>query len=216
MEPSRPARIVSLWDLAALLGVLALAAFYIRVLPLLPDPVPVHFDALGRANGWAPKAQLAWVVFGTPVFLWLVLFLVEAGAAALSSGAGRSQARAIHPLRGLMGLGLCLLMAGVLLVPLQGSTALFAGLLALVMCMLLGIVFMIRDAWQALPQASPSEHYRGGVFYVNPQDPRLWVPKRVGVGWTLNYGRPAAYWVSLLILAAIPALVLAAIAMTRH
>jgi uncharacterized membrane protein len=215
MQAPRSTRILSLWDLAALGGVLALACFYVQFLPLLPDPVPIHFDALGRANGWAPKAQLPWVVFGAPVFLWVVLFLIGAVAAKLPTGAGRSQAGAIHPLRGLLGLGLCLLMAGCLLVPLQGRTALFAGVLGMFVCLLLGTVFMVRDAWQTVAQAPRSEDYRYGFFYVNPRDPRLWVPKRVGVGWTLNYGRPAALWVTLLMLAAIPALFLAARAAIR-
>ena len=212
MQSPRSARIISLWDLATLAGLLALACFYAQVLPRLPEPVPTHFDALGRANGWTPKAQLPWLVFGAPVFLWAVLFLIGAAASLLPGD--RSRPVAIAPLRGLLGLGLCLLMGGCLLVPLLGMTALFSGVLAVCLCMALGIVFMVRDAWRAIAR-EPSEHYRCGVFYVNPQDPRLWVEKRVGVGWTLNFGRPAAVWVMLLILAAIPGLVLAIVALGR-
>ncbi|HLW01373.1 MAG TPA: DUF5808 domain-containing protein [Ktedonobacterales bacterium] len=29
-----------------------------------------------------------------------------------------------------------------------------------------------------------------GVFYVNPQNPALWVPKRFSPGWTINLGHP--------------------------
>ncbi|MDR3671840.1 MAG: DUF5808 domain-containing protein [Holophaga sp.] len=212
MASSGPPRLVSPWDLAALGGLVALACLYLAVLPVLPDPVPVHFDAMGRANGWAPRAQLPWLLFGAPVFLWLVLFLIGAAASKLPGG---RQAMAIDPLRGMLGLGLSLLMAGCLLVPLLGSTALFAGLLALAACLLTGMVFVVRNTWQVLAQAPRSEHYRLGVFYVNPQDPRLWVPKRLGLGWTLNYARPAAAWVTLLILAAIPAVILAALALAR-
>ena len=32
-----------------------------------------------------------------------------------------------------------------------------------------------------------------GVFYVNAHDPSLFVPKRFGVGWTVNFGRPSAW-----------------------
>ena len=35
--------------------------------------------------------------------------------------------------------------------------------------------------------------YKLGVFYVNPEDPSVWVPKRFGIGWTLNLGRPASW-----------------------
>lgn len=27
-----------------------------------------------------------------------------------------------------------------------------------------------------------------GIFYVNPDDPAMFVPKRRGAGWTLNFG----------------------------
>lgn len=32
-----------------------------------------------------------------------------------------------------------------------------------------------------------------GIFYVNPDDPRLIVRQRTGLGWTLNMARPAAW-----------------------
>ncbi|MCO6004024.1 DUF5808 domain-containing protein [Actinoallomurus purpureus] len=38
--------------------------------------------------------------------------------------------------------------------------------------------------------------YRWGLIYYNPDDPALFVPKRFGVGWTVNMARPLA-WVLL-------------------
>ena len=32
-----------------------------------------------------------------------------------------------------------------------------------------------------------------GIFYCNPYDPSIFVPKRFGVGWTINVGRPGAW-----------------------
>ncbi|MCY1142567.1 DUF5808 domain-containing protein [Actinoplanes sp. Pm04-4] len=34
-----------------------------------------------------------------------------------------------------------------------------------------------------------------GWFYSDPRDPRLLVPRRSGLGLTLNFGHPAAWWV---------------------
>jgi uncharacterized membrane protein len=39
-----------------------------------------------------------------------------------------------------------------------------------------------------------------GVVYLNPDDPRLFVPKRVGVGWTVNFGHPWAWRILALML----------------
>jgi uncharacterized membrane protein len=34
--------------------------------------------------------------------------------------------------------------------------------------------------------------WKSGLFYFNRDDPAVWVQKRFGVGWTLNWARPAA------------------------
>lgn len=37
-------------------------------------------------------------------------------------------------------------------------------------------------------------HWKWGVFYHNPDDPALWVEKRIGIGYTFNMARPSAWW----------------------
>lgn len=36
-------------------------------------------------------------------------------------------------------------------------------------------------------------YWKAGIFYVNRDDASLFLPERFGVGWTLNWGRPAAW-----------------------
>ncbi len=56
-------------------------------------------------------------------------------------------------------------------------------------------------------------YWSAGIFYNNPDDPALFVPKRFGLGWTLNFGHPQArpflitIMVMILILALLPLLV---------
>src|SRR5579885_151996 len=33
-------------------------------------------------------------------------------------------------------------------------------------------------------------YWYGGIFYNNPDDPEMFVPKRYGIGWTVNLGHP--------------------------
>lgn len=33
-------------------------------------------------------------------------------------------------------------------------------------------------------------YWYGGIFYNNPDDPDVFVPKRYGLGWTVNLGNP--------------------------
>ena len=43
--------------------------------------------------------------------------------------------------------------------------------------------------------------WRAGVFYVDRNDPALFVPKRFGFGYTLNFGQPAAILLAVAIVA---------------
>jgi len=46
------------------------------------------------------------------------------------------------------------------------------------------------------------ENYKWGIFYYNPTDRRLFVPKRNKLlGWTLNFANPWAYMVIVGIIA---------------
>jgi uncharacterized membrane protein len=48
---------------------------------------------------------------------------------------------------------------------------------------------------------TPDRCWKAGMFYVNPSDPAVLVEKRFGIGYTLNFGRPAAWLLLGLILA---------------
>lgn len=47
---------------------------------------------------------------------------------------------------------------------------------------------------------TPDQCWKAGMFYVNPDDPAILVEKRFGIGYTLNFGRPAAWILMMLIL----------------
>ena len=36
-------------------------------------------------------------------------------------------------------------------------------------------------------------YWKLGIFYYNPDDASLFLPERFGIGWTLNWGRRAAW-----------------------
>ncbi len=54
-------------------------------------------------------------------------------------------------------------------------------------------------------------YWYGGVFYNNPDDPALFVPKRFGLGWTMNFGHPQSRLVliGIALLVLLPPLVVA-------
>jgi uncharacterized membrane protein len=52
-----------------------------------------------------------------------------------------------------------------------------------------------RDAGEqdtGLTHRDDDKNWHGGLFYINREDPTLMVPRRFGLGWTLNFGNPKA------------------------
>jgi uncharacterized membrane protein len=53
------------------------------------------------------------------------------------------------------------------------------------------------------------------MFYVNPDDPAILVEKRFGIGYTLNFGRPAAWFVPAVALGSAPGTLVMALLSTQ-
>jgi uncharacterized membrane protein len=50
---------------------------------------------------------------------------------------------------------------------------------------------------------TPDKCWKFGIFYVNADDPALFVAKRYGVGYTLNFGNRWSWAIMVLILFAV-------------
>jgi uncharacterized membrane protein len=107
-----------------------------------------------------------------------------------------------------------------------GAAAISAiGLAVLVMAVVIGNVVRgraqlrpanVRDPRSPRPDAvDDDEHWKGGLFYVNRDDPALLVPRRFGLGWTVNLGRPAGIALTVALLLVIAALVTTAIVLAH-
>ena len=198
MDPKSRPPLFSLWDLLALAGFAALWVFYLQMLPTLPDPVPTHFNALGHANGWTAKAALPYGLFGVPALVWGITTVAAIFGSRTQADPARARAFAMYPLRGLLGLGLALVVGSSLLAPARGPRVVLWGVGGLFVLLGLGI-FGAARAFAGLP-GSAQEGYRWGLIYMNPDDPRILVPKRIGIGWTLNFGRPISWLILILML----------------
>ena len=43
--------------------------------------------------------------------------------------------------------------------------------------------------------------WKWGIVYFNPNDPSVWVEKRFGIGWTLNFAHKESWFIIMMILA---------------
>ncbi|SEG60004.1 Protein of unknown function [Bryocella elongata] len=182
--------------------------------PTIPEHFPQHWNASGIADGWGERTPAT--VFLPPLIGSAAVLLVVAATVlvGLASGSGsRHRMRTLAPLAALAWM-LSLIFAVASLLPLHNDLSIshlgsiVVGMILVSVAMVLWL--LIRTA-PGLPGAQPLHrstsstswsHWHAGVFYANPADPALLVPKRFGWGWTFNFARPAA-WICMLVILAL-------------
>lgn len=204
IQPSESRPWLSDWDLLPLAGGLGLLALTLRYWDRLPDPVPTHFGLHNVPNGWTPKASIPWMIFGFPLVMWVSLWMAGRFAAPKDPQRAALVTYAFAPLRGLAGLGFFVLGSLVVLIPVLGMQVFWPLFLLFFALLFSGIGITVRKGYLRAPD-DVKRHWKWGIFYINPEDPRLWVPKYLGIGWTLNFSRPIA-WVILVVLLLTPIL----------
>jgi uncharacterized membrane protein len=80
------------------------------------------------------------------------------------------------------------------------------------LALLAGALGARRSARQLAEQGQSLPKGYGPLIYRNPEDPRLIVPKLVGIGWTFNFAHRSAWLLLALLL--LPVLVVLAVVFT--
>lgn len=217
-RPSMPGKFHAGFILAMLI---AAATWILLVLQYdkLPDPLPVHWDLFGQANGFAAKSlnavhQSAGLIF----ILTLVMYFF--------STRHYQAKRLIDPARpktALMRYQIARDRMSLYMMTLINIMTLHFAILHLGMLYALpswifivssAILFLVAFGGIGLYYATTGDHgqrlrvktdevendhlaapdddqyWKGGLFYYNPDDPTLWVPKRFSGGYTVNAGHP--------------------------
>ena len=226
----RPEPFPWLWTAPALLVIAATATLGAVRYPGLPDRIATHFDAAGSAdrtmpttvlNAFAPvliQLGLTAVLFGCVVFVLRGSSTVgpadPESSARSQRSATRLTARAVLFLAAFVDLALFFIASQVWRgADLAGGVVAAAAVAFAVG--VLGLIGTVAYAHRTDPPAAPADgaatlthrdddrHWRGGLIYVNPDDPALLVPRRNGLGLTINFGHPWG-WVVLAALLAVP------------
>ena len=184
----------------------------------LPEQWPTHWGTDGQPDGWthrsAGSASLVLVIGGV---MWLAMESLawwlerrQHRVPQVNDRDVRLMSAALADTVRLVTVAQCGLMAflgGALPVHPEWfqSRSLAVLLLGL---MLAGVALSVVNYYWRVRRVPRPEGYNA-LVYCNPHDKRLWVPKLVGVGWTINFAHPAA-WPSMLIFVSIMAAVVAA------
>jgi len=179
----------------------------------LPARWAIHWGLHGRPDGWAAKSIAA---AAAPLLIGLCMWVLLEATAVRIQRSGSRQAPAVPPellavqatVVRAAGLAVALLTAGLALVlpllqPRSSAPMLVAALADIALVVGGALVWAtrrtrrLRAAGVALPEGY------NGVTYRNPRDPRLWVPKLMGIGWTINFAHRLA-WPTMIALLGLP------------
>ena len=221
------------FPLAWMLPALAIAALTLALgiwrYPALPATLALHYGVDGTPDRFGDKTP--WTAFGPVAVQWVSTALLLILAAV--SGRFRADLdiealdRSVAQHRRTVGIlqrallvlatGIALTFLGVSAVTWELLAADGPTLALLTIVPLLAIVAALALMARAISASDPTPHddggglvnrdddsyWRGGIVYVNHDDPALFIPKRFGIGWTINVARPAA-WLLLVVIVAIP------------
>lgn len=204
---SRPSRMWLSLTLAALLPPAVVSWMLASRWEIIPSRFPVHWGFDGQPNGWAGRSFAG--VFGPlivgAVIIMMMVLLGELIPRTSVAFAGHPQFLSFTRITlGAVAWLISLLFSAAAYLPLMsnrvlmvpwlvvGSVVFVIGLIAWIVVRSKGML----GAMAAAQDSTPDHCWRAGLFYYNPDDPALMVPKRIGIGYTLNFAHPVA-WILL-------------------
>lgn len=176
----------------------------------IPARWPRHWNTLGVADGFGVRSVSSVYLPCLVGVMSVLLFTAMVAFLRRASGTGTTQrTQALPPmvvLAWLIAEATCWT-ALIPVLPPMNPTAMAAVALSYTAVLVLVIAWMMyrmsgRRALQASEpyDGTPDAHWYGGIFYYNPGDAAVLVPKRYGWGWTFNFARPAAWAFTVVIL----------------
>jgi uncharacterized membrane protein len=205
-------------------AILLAVAVYLRLRwDEIPPSFPVHWGIDGTPNGWSARTPLD--VYWPLLVGAAILALISASSYAIrhlmrSVRAPASRWVAHDPAHRtgifllVLEFFLAIIFSFVGLLPLTGNPGVMPVLIATI-AMLLAMIFLV--AWLAKEQmqyarsrpapagasfgdGAPDRYWKFGMFYYNRDDAALFVEKRIGIGYTLNFGHASAWIIMAFVL----------------
>jgi uncharacterized membrane protein len=195
---------------------LAGVAWYVQLnWSRIPERFPIHWGTNGQPNGWASRSFNG--VYG-PLLLavFMDVFFLLFAIALLRISRNTTMRQVTVTMLLLLMYPVSFAFGMVALLPLVTFPMWLVPVVTLGTVAVL-IAWSIRRitapaAIDAVPEPQNDAYWKAGVFYYNPDDPAIFVSKRVGIGYTMNFANKTAWLVlvGILLMALLPALLLRA------
>ncbi|MGP6172925.1 DUF1648 domain-containing protein [Corynebacterium sp. A21] len=215
------------WIIATVVSTaLMVAVLVVCYYPGIPDPMPVHWNAAGEADGFQKKSMGGFL--GTILLGPGILVLSLAGAEAMISmqsghltgpGGAKTPNEAHRTWLGYQAMlkhlgwymfALNLLIMLMLLNSYRGNFHRLELAISLVLILALTLIFLrclLRERNAAEAQYPRPEHEQGktwGIFHNDPEDSRILVDTGSGTNFTFNIGRPVGRILAILLFGVLP------------
>jgi uncharacterized membrane protein len=189
-------------------AILAAAALYLYYnWDLIPQRFPVHWDVLGAPDRWADRSWqsvLAPLLLGAvhAGFMLLIAFGIlrasPRGRVAANAAANTQFRRVMLQFLVAAVWGMTLTLAAVALAPRSPNSLETLPLLLLLGLFALAIPFLVRlvligRSFRTGGDGTPDQCWKLGFLYINPADPAIFVEKRLGIGYTCNFGNQTTW-----------------------
>ncbi|MEH7380902.1 DUF5808 domain-containing protein [Bacillus sp. JJ1533] len=197
---------------------------------LLPDQIPTHWGINGEPDAFTEKTLASAISSPLTMFVMQAMFLaiiVSTKKSGIKLSATATNASRLRQLTLRKYTSWFMFLTTILLTGMfsffqlrtihpdivDGTIVMAIPILFLVVTLASTIVFAVKvgrsdkmdvgETNAGIRDYDDDSHWVGGLFYVNRQDPSIFVEKRFGVGWTLNFGNPIGYFIILVPLALI-------------
>lgn len=237
-DGSAPEPLRLAWNLLYVPVFIITAVLLYVLYPLMPEQIPMQVSFTGEVTSFVDKTPVT-VSFPLFVNLFVAAIMVftnwsigrskrpvDPKKPASSAYAYGAFAKVQSVL--LLAMGLSITGSIGVLFPLASAGIIslgFAGMLITAITVVIVIVVMVvslkmgQSGARVFEGAADSEgmsrdedrFWKLGVFYVNSQDPSVFVPKRFGFGWTINFGSPLAWLLLIGLIAVIAGFAVASI-----
>ena len=188
----------------------------------IPARFPVHWGIDGQPNGWSSRTPIG--VYG-PLLLGALISMCMCLMANTLLRSARIVDRArpvlvLHDFAHRVGLFLlfiefflAVVFSCVGLMPLTGAMPVLIVTILMLPAVFVLIVWLNKGRTPAgrdseidsgaVGDGTPDECWKFGVLYFNPDDAALWVEKRAGIGYTMNFAHVSA-WIIMALLLLLP------------
>ncbi|TJY38927.1 DUF1648 domain-containing protein [Cohnella pontilimi] len=193
----------------------------------IPETLVTHYNGRWEADGWSEKStgsvfQFNFIQLGMIVLFLLIHATVRHAKQVLDPAQPeKSMAREIRFRKqnavflwalSLMVVALFSLIQGSILYNWNHETVIAISIIfpaAVILFLILFMIYLSKQGWEGPNDPAFLEDNKwkaGGLFYYSKEDPALLVPKRIGLGYTINFAHPIG-WVILGVILAAPLLI---------